>query len=111
MNSINSFPYESPVTPGSVGIDADKLTRVIPLLKKQQSLGAFLGGQFVVRRSGKLIVNETVGIARGFRSGETTPLMEVSSRNPLPVLPSGKPLARSVLHYPLAHCLRHSCRN
>jgi CubicO group peptidase (beta-lactamase class C family) len=93
MNSINTFPYESPVTPESVGIDADKLTRVITLFKKQQSSGAFPGGQFVVRRNAKLVVNETVGIARGFRSGETSPLMEVSPQTPFPVLSAGKPLA------------------
>lgn len=93
MNSINTFPYESPVTPASVGIDADKLTGVITLFKKQQSSGAFPGGQFVARRNGKLVVNETVGIARGFRSGETTPLMKDNHRTPFPVLSAGKPLA------------------
>ena len=69
------------------------LTRVVGLFKKQQTSGAFPGGQLVLRRAGKLVLNEALGIARGLRAQEARPPMQVQSNTPFPVLSAGKPLA------------------
>jgi CubicO group peptidase (beta-lactamase class C family) len=81
------------VEPESVGINRSELTRVVEIFKKQQLSGAFAGGQLAVRRSGKLVVNDSLGIARGFRSQELLPPMPVQPQTPFPVLSAGKPLA------------------
>jgi CubicO group peptidase (beta-lactamase class C family) len=90
---MNAFPYENPVHPETVGIDEDRLARVIRDFKRQQSSGSFPGGQLVLRRAGELIVNEAIGIARGFRSSESIPPVPVTPQTPFPVLSAGKPLA------------------
>ena len=69
------------------------LTSVVGLFKKQQTSGAFPGGQLVLRRAGKLVLNEALGIARGLRAQEARPPMQVQSNTPFPVLSAGKPLA------------------
>jgi len=93
ISKMDTFPYSPLSSPDSVGMDECRLTRVIGLFKRQQSSGAFPGGQLVVRRLGKLIVNESLGIARGFRSHEKDPSIQVQPDTPFPVLSAGKPLA------------------
>jgi CubicO group peptidase (beta-lactamase class C family) len=90
---MNEFLHDSPVRPEAVGADGNRLTRVIEAFKKQQTAGAFPGGQLVVRRAGKLVACEAVGIARGFRPSESVPPVPVSPQTPFPVLSAGKPLA------------------
>jgi len=89
----DTFPYDSLVSSDSVGMDQVRLARVIGLFKKQQSSGVFPGGQLVLRRVGKLVVNESLGIARGLRDQEARHHVQVQDCTPFPVLSAGKPLA------------------
>ncbi len=57
-----AFPYEDPVDPESVEMDAGRVAGVVDLFQKQQTCGSFPGGQLVVRRYGKMILNRAIGI-------------------------------------------------
>jgi len=87
------FPFEEIVEPASIGMKASKLDSVIERFKQQYANGAFPGGQLVVRRKGKVAVNEAIGVARGFRPDESTPSLETRSETLFPVYSTGKPLA------------------
>jgi CubicO group peptidase (beta-lactamase class C family) len=63
----------------------------------QQNKDLFPGGQIVLRRNGKLVLNESIGIARGYRPKESKPPKLVQSQTPFPVLSAGKPLAAVVI--------------
>jgi CubicO group peptidase (beta-lactamase class C family) len=69
---MNLFPYEKEVEPELVDMDRKKLESVVAAFEKQQMKGAFPGGQLALRRNGKLVLNRSVGLARGFRSGESS---------------------------------------
>jgi CubicO group peptidase (beta-lactamase class C family) len=88
-----TFPYEKPVELSSVDIDADRLADVVKRFQRQQSSGAFPGGQLVVRRNGMAVLNVAIGLARGFRSTESIMPINVQPQTPFPVYSSGKPLA------------------
>jgi CubicO group peptidase (beta-lactamase class C family) len=88
-----TFPYEKPVEPSSENMDPNKLSDVIERFQRQQSSGAFPGGQMVVRRKGKVVLNVATGFARGFRSTEPIKPVKVQPQTPFPVYSSGKPLA------------------
>ncbi len=88
-----AFPYENPVKPSSISMDPNKLSEVVERFHRQQSSGAFPGGQMVVRRNGKVVVNVAVGLARGLRSTESIRPVNVQPQTPFPVYSSGKPLA------------------
>lgn len=90
---MTTFPYEDPVEPESVNMNADRLARVVELFQSQQLSGSFPGGHLVLRRNGKLVLNEALGIARGFRPSESISPVQVHSQTPFPVLSAGKPLA------------------
>jgi CubicO group peptidase (beta-lactamase class C family) len=90
---MNTFPYDPLVSPDSVGMDEGRLARAIDLFNKQQASGAFPGGQLTLRRNGKSVVNESLGIARGLRDQEAYPSMPVQPKTPFPALSAGKPLA------------------
>ncbi len=90
---MTTFPYEDPVEPESVNMNADRLARVVGLFQSQQLLGSFPGGQLVLRRNGKLVLSKAMGIARGFRPSESIPPVQVQSQTPFPVLSAGKPFA------------------
>ena len=47
----------------------------------------------VVRRNGRLVLNEACGIARGWRPEENLAPVEVRTDTPFPVMSAGKPLA------------------
>ncbi|HSG16185.1 MAG TPA: serine hydrolase domain-containing protein [Anaerolineae bacterium] len=85
------------VEPEAAGMNGQRLAKVIDLFRRQQASGAFPGGQLVARRGGQLVVDEAVGIARGFRVDEPTPPMPVRPSTPFPVLSAGKPLAAIVI--------------
>ncbi len=85
------------VEPEQVGMTSRRLAKVIALFQRQQSSGAFPGGQLVARRDGQLVVDEVAGIARGLRPDEPTPPMPVRPSTPFPVLSAGKPLAAMVI--------------
>ena len=88
-----TFPYEKPVDSNSANMDQNKLSDIVKRFKQQQSSGAFPGGQMVVRRNGKVVINEAVGLARGVRATESTKTVNVLPQTPFPVYSSGKPLA------------------
>jgi CubicO group peptidase (beta-lactamase class C family) len=90
---MTTFPYEDPVEPESVNMNADRLARVAELFQSQQLSGSFPGGQLVLRCNGKLVLKEALGSARGFRPSESIPPVQVQSQTPFPVLSAGKPLA------------------
>jgi CubicO group peptidase (beta-lactamase class C family) len=92
-----AYPYENPVEPASVNMDAGKLDKVVSRFRSQQTAGEFPGGQLVLRRDGKLVLSETVGIARGFRESESITPVPVQPRTAFPVLSAGKPLAAIVI--------------
>ena len=85
------------VEPESVNMDAGRLAKVVELFNSQQLSGSFPGGQLVLRRNGKLVLSEAIGIARGFRPNEPIPPMQVQSPTPFPVFSAGKPLAAIVI--------------
>jgi len=74
-------------------MDATKANGVIELFKKQCANGSFPGGQLVLRRKGRVVINEATGIARGFRSNESIPAIETSIKTLFPFFSAGKPLA------------------
>ena len=88
-----SFPFETIVEPETVEMSSEKLERVVERFKQQHANGDFPGGQLAVRRKGKVVVNEAIGVARGFRSDESNPVLEASPETPFPVYSTGKPLA------------------
>ena len=94
---MTSFPYENAVEPASVNMDARRLASVVEKFRQQQSIGEFPGGQLVVRRNGKLVLNETVGIARGYRNDEAVSSVPVAPHTPFPCHSCGKPLAAIVI--------------
>lgn len=94
---MTQFPYEYVTDSASVKMDAHKLTKVVEKFRQQQLSGAFPGGQLVVRRDGKLIINEAVGIARGYRSDEGISAVPVVPQTPFPSHSCGKPLAAIVI--------------
>lgn len=52
------------------------LEKILDHFKRQQASGVFPGGQMVVRRHGNVILNESIGIARGNRPNHQS-LVEV----------------------------------
>ena len=94
---MSAFPYESPVEPESVNINPDRLARVVERFQRQQSSGSFPGGQLVLRRDGRLVLNKAIGVARGFRPNESMSPVPVQSQTPFPVLSAGKPLAATAI--------------
>ena len=88
-----TFPFEKNVQPDSVEMDARSVNNVVERFKQQYLDGAFPGGQFVVRRKGKVVVNEALGVARGFRPDESASALETSPETLFPVYSTGKPLA------------------
>ncbi len=94
---MSAFPYETPVEPESVNTDPGRLARVVERFQRQQSSGSFPGGQLVLRRDGRLVLNKAIGIARGFRSNESMSPVPVESQTPFPVLSAGKPLAATTI--------------
>lgn len=74
-----------------------KLDQVVQLFRRQQASGAFPGGQLVLMQGGKTLLNEAVGLARGFRFSEPQPPIPSQPATPFPVLSAGKPLAAIVI--------------
>jgi CubicO group peptidase (beta-lactamase class C family) len=94
---MTQFPYEEAADPASVDMDACQLASVADKFRRQHFSGAFPGGQLVVRRSGKLVLNEALGIARGYRNDEEASAVPVVPQTPFPNHSCGKPLAAIVI--------------
>jgi len=82
------FPHEIPVDPPLVGMNAERVLAVIEQFRAQQRSGRFPGGQLAVRRHGKLVVDEAVGLAR--RADAQTPELPVSTTTLFPCFSAGK---------------------
>ncbi len=79
-----SFPHEAPVAAADVGMDRGLVERARQLFAKQCRRGRFPGGQLVVRRQGKLVVDDAVGLSRGLRPEEPRRVpVEPSTRFPV----------------------------
>lgn len=85
-----------PIDPSFVQMNPQKLQKVIALFHKQHADGAFPGGQMVVRRYGKIVVNEAIGIARSTKS-PANDAFRVQQDTPFPVYSAGKPIAAIVI--------------
>ena len=94
---MTTFPYEDTVSPEEVSINREKLEKAVSTFKKQHAAGLFPGGQLVLRRYGKLVLNEYCGMSRGFRTGESAEPMAVQPFTQFPVLSAGKPIAAVVI--------------
>ena len=62
-----SYPYETTVAPEDASIHPIKLDKALQRFKKQPASGAFPGGQIVLRRFGKVVPNEVIGLAPPLR--------------------------------------------
>jgi CubicO group peptidase (beta-lactamase class C family) len=71
-------------------IDVEKLTRLRERFRRQQADGVFPGGQLAVVQGGRVVVDEAVGIARGFRGEEPSVPFTPELRSGL--FSAGKPL-------------------
>lgn len=92
LTAARAVPPEPLVPPESLGVDPRLLARAVKRFRAQQQAGLFPGGQIAVRRHGKLLLDETVGWARGLRAAEGEPLRAAGARTPFPVFSAGKPL-------------------
>jgi len=90
---MGKFPYEEPVEPNSVGMNGRKLNQAVSKFRNQNSSGVFPGGQLVVRRQGKLVINEVCGVGRGWRKEEGITPLQVQPDTPFVGLSAGKPIA------------------
>src|SRR5690349_9862145 len=80
------------VDPARAGMDPVRVARAIDEFRSQQAAGVFPGGQLVVRRHGHLVVDEAVGIARGFRLSEGEPRVPFTPELRSSLCSAGKPL-------------------
>ena len=85
------FPHEETVDPPLVGMDDDGVQDVVKRFRRQHRRGRFPGGQIAVRRHGKLVLDEAVGVARGHgdEPGQGEP-QEVTNRTLFPCFSAGK---------------------
>lgn len=109
------FPYENAVDLGEVNMDSKGVNKVRDLFLRQQQNGLFPGGQMVVRRHGKVVLNIACGLARGWQGRGGDPI-EVKANTTFAVFSTGKPMAAVIiallesrgridLHTPLAEFL------
>ena len=73
-------------------MDVERLSEVVAKFRRQQALGVFPGGQLVVRRRGRLVVDEAVGVARGFRPSEGVSATPFTPAQRSCLFSAGKPL-------------------
>ncbi len=92
-----AFPYETPVAAVDVGMDGRRLENVAAVFRRQQADGAFPGGQLVVRRRGRVVLNLACGLARGWHGRPSQTPLPVRADTPFPVYSTGKPLAAVVI--------------
>ena len=67
-----------------------ELRRLVRLFRRNQLEGGFPGGQLVVRRRGVLVVDEAVGLARGWDGREGEMRAPVTATTRFPVFSAGK---------------------
>ncbi len=69
-----------------------RVANVVDWFRTQHARGVFPGGQLVVRRRGVLVVDEAVGLARGFRTDEGEAPVPYTPLTRACVFSAGKPL-------------------
>jgi CubicO group peptidase (beta-lactamase class C family) len=85
---LKTFPHEAAADPALVGLDVTALDRVRDSFLAQNSRGLYPGGQLVVRRHGRVVLDVAVGLGRGFRDGEEP--QQVHRRTLFPLFSAGK---------------------
>lgn len=79
------FPYEPIVDTQVVSMNEQRIKRVIQRFQTACASGIFPGGQLVVRRFGKMVINEACGVARGYHPKERTSPILVTPQTLFPV--------------------------
>ena len=97
MRVDNSFPHEPRVAAQSVQMSEPQLMHVIKRFQHACQSGVFPGGQLVVRRFGKIVVNEACGIARGYRDTDAMTPLDVTAHTLFPVFSIGKAIAATAI--------------
>ena len=92
----HDFPYDNAVDPSEADMDSKGLNKVRDLFLRQQQKGLFPGGQIVVRRHGKKVLNIAFGLARGWQGRGGDPV-EVKQNTAFAVFSSGKPMAAVII--------------
>lgn len=82
------YPHEAAADPALVGLDVAELDRVRDLFLEQNARGLYPGGQLVVRRHGRVVLDVAVGMGRGFRDGEEP--RPVTRQTLFPLFSAGK---------------------
>ncbi len=93
--NMTRFPHESTSDPALVGLDISALERVRDLFLAQNARGLYPGGQLVIRRHGHVVLDVSVGLARGFRDGEDP--QPVSRRTLFPMFSAGKAVVATLI--------------
>jgi len=93
---MNSYPYEKITSPEEVNMVSARLEKISRIFFQQQQKGLFPGGQIVIRRYNKPVMNLSCGVARGWknRGGE---IMDVTQKTPFAVFSTGKPMAAVII--------------
>ncbi len=73
-------------------MNSQKLAKVAEVFRKQQAEGVFPGGQLVVMRRGEVVIDEAVGVARGYRQSEGEPPRPYTPEQRACLFSAGKPL-------------------
>ena len=89
--------YKSIVDPQSVSMDERRVQQVTQRFQASCESGVFPGGQLIVRRFGKMVINEACGVARGYRSEEPISPILVTPHTLFPVYSIGKAIAASAI--------------
>jgi CubicO group peptidase (beta-lactamase class C family) len=91
------FPHEFVSPAEDVNMSSRELQRLVRLWRRNQIEGGFPGGQIAVRRHGVLVLNESIGLARGWddRAGEQR--SPVTTTTQFPVFSAGKAVIAVVI--------------
>ncbi len=93
----HKHPYEDAVDASQVSMDMGRVNKVATTFLKQQKNGQFPGGQLVVRRKGRVVLNVSCGIARGWQGRGGEEIVSVSENTPFAVFSTGKPMAAVII--------------
>jgi CubicO group peptidase (beta-lactamase class C family) len=89
------FPHDEVVDAPLVGVDADALQRALRIFRRQHRKGLFPGGQLVVRRHGRIVLDAAIGKARGLRADEDE--LAVTPFTRFPCFSAGKAVVATML--------------
>ncbi|MBK9033137.1 MAG: beta-lactamase family protein [Myxococcales bacterium] len=78
--------------PRDADMDPRRVARLVQHFRDACARGFVPGGQLAVRRAGRLVVDEAVGVLRGFRANEGRPAVPVTSDSEFLVFSVSKPV-------------------